>query len=120
MLPLQVCHAGFSQNTCHASLISSWTAGSIFTDATSLGGEVGTVVTCAYSLHRPGASPSLNSVIAIGGMAFTEVTSAGGAVITLAESGAGVVTTFAGSVYTVATAAAASAATGTKYAYNPD
>jgi hypothetical protein len=72
-------------------------------------------------LHRPGAIPSLNNVVAIGGKAFTEVTEAGGAVITLAESGAGVVTTFAGSVYTVATAAAASAATGTKYAYNhPD
>jgi hypothetical protein len=85
-------------------------------EETSLAGQVDTVVTCTSSLHRPGASPPLNNVVAIGGKAFTEVTEAGGAVITLAESGAGVVTTFAGSLYTVATVAAASAATGTKYA----
>lgn len=47
--------------------------------------------------------------LAIGGKAYTIITSEGGDAITLAASGAGVVTSKFGSVYTVATAAAATA-----------
>jgi len=46
---------------------------------------------------------------AIGGSAYTVITSQGGDAITLAASGAGVATSKFGSVYTVATAAVASA-----------
>ncbi|KAA1471607.1 hypothetical protein DENSPDRAFT_837638 [Dentipellis sp. KUC8613] len=75
---------------------------------------------CPVSSRRlpvsPHASASFSvlnaSLVAIGGKAFTEITSAGGAGITLAESGAGIVTSFAGSVYTAATQAAESAVSG--------
>ena len=53
----------------------------------------------------------LSRLAALGGQAYTIVTSAGGEAITLATSGAGVVTSFAGSQYTVATSAAAADAT---------
>ena len=52
----------------------------------------------------------MHPLLAVGGHAFTIVTSVGGQGLTLAESGAGVVTSVFGSVYTVATGAAASAA----------
>jgi len=58
----------------------------------------------------------VDDIIAIGGSAYTVITSAGGQAITLAGSGAGVVTTFAGSVYTVATSPAGGAVTGSGYA----
>jgi hypothetical protein len=48
-------------------------------------------------------------LLAIGGKAYTIITSEGGDAITLATSGAGVVTSKFGSIYTVATAAVASA-----------
>jgi hypothetical protein len=96
------------------------TAASIFTDATSLGGQVATKVTCASCRHCSNSRPGIDNVVAIGDSVFTEVTSVGGEAITLAGSGVGVVTTFAGSVYTVATGAAASAVTGSKYESNPD
>jgi len=47
--------------------------------------------------------------LAIGGKAYTIITSEGGDAITLAASGAGVVTSKFGSLYTVATAAVATA-----------
>ncbi len=89
------------------------TAGSIFTDATSLGGGVATYVTCECSPQSPFVAflPTV-SFTAVGGKAETVITSAGGEAITLASSGFGVATSFAGSVYTAATDAA-STATGT-------
>jgi hypothetical protein len=89
-------------------------------DATSLGHEVATKVTCTSFSTSNSTSLSrglmVSHALAFGGHVYTEITSAGGAVITLAESCGGVVTTFAGSVYTVAASAAASAATASGYA----
>lgn len=86
-------------------------------EATSLGGEIATKVTCTFFHQFRELRPNVDRVIAIGGKVYTEVTSAGGAAITLATSGAGVVTSFAGSVYTVATSVAGTAATGSASGY---
>lgn len=75
-------------------------------DITSLGGGLVEEVTCEYSL-RSQISPCANPSPAVGGKAFTIVTSAGGAAITLAGSAGGVLTTFGGQVFTAATQAAA-------------
>jgi hypothetical protein len=58
----------------------------------------------------PSSDPLTHSSLAVGGQAYTILTSEGGQALTLAGSGAGVVTSVFGSVYTVATSAAASAA----------
>lgn len=50
--------------------------------------------------------------LALGGKAYTIITSEGGDAITLATSGAGVITSKFGSVYTVATAAITAANNG--------
>jgi hypothetical protein len=118
VLPLMVCSYRILSYFTH---LSGLKAASIFSDATSLGGEVATKVTCASSRLCQIHGPGIDNVVAIGGSVFTEVTSVGGEAITLAGSGVGVVTTFAGSVYTVVTRAAASAVTASdsKYESNP-
>lgn len=81
------------------SLTFSLSAGSVFTDATSLGGVIATKVTCKRE-YSSLASLYSNSSPAIGGSLATVVTSEGGQAITLATSGAGRVTSFAGATYT--------------------
>ena len=104
-------------------LVSSATSflGSGFSQATSLAGSIGNVITsngagvveyltCKnFFLRDTSRECVLTYSTAEGGHAYTVVTSVGGEGYTLATSGAGVATSEFGSIYTVATAAVSSA-----------
>lgn len=87
---------------------------SVFTQATGVigSGAKGVFETVTCTPIPPKSCLELIPFSAIGGHAYTVVTSDGGAAITLATGAAGEVTSFAGSQYTIATGDIGAAATG--------